>query len=59
MECDQDSKRMAGDQDSRRITTRYVFTIGVTSVSLISKLQKVVVISTIEAYYVTAIEAGK
>jgi len=31
---------MAGDIDSRRSTTRYVFTVGGTGVSWISKLQK-------------------
>jgi hypothetical protein len=36
---------MAGDKYSRRITTRYVFTIGGTIVSWISKLQKVVSLS--------------
>jgi hypothetical protein len=43
---------MAGDKDSRRSTTGYVFTIGGTIVSWISKLQKVVALSTIEAEYV-------
>jgi hypothetical protein len=38
---------MVGDKDSRRITTGYVFTIGGTTVSWISKLQKVVALSTI------------
>ena len=33
---------MASDKDSRRSTTRYVFTVGGTTVSWISKLQKVV-----------------
>ena len=37
---------MAGDKDSRRSTTGYVFTIGGTTISWISKLQKVVSIST-------------
>jgi hypothetical protein len=50
---------MAGDKDSRRSTTGYVFTIGGTTVSWISKLQKVVALSTIEAEYVAAIEASK
>jgi hypothetical protein len=45
---------MAGDKDSRRSTTWYVFTIGGTTVSWISKLQKVVALSTIEAKYVAA-----
>jgi hypothetical protein len=50
---------MAGDKDSRRSTTGYVFTIGGTTVSWISKLQKVVALSTIEAEYVAATEASK
>jgi hypothetical protein len=50
---------MAGDKDSRRSTTGYVFTIGGTTISWISKLQKVVSLSTTEAKYVVAIEASK
>jgi hypothetical protein len=50
---------MAGDKDSRRSTTWYVFTIGGTTVSWISKLQKVFSLSTIEAEYVAATEASK
>jgi hypothetical protein len=37
---------MAGDKDSRRSTIGYVFTIGGTTISFISKLQKVVALST-------------
>ena len=40
---------MVGDKDRRRITTGYVFIVGGTTVSWISKLQKVVALSTIEA----------
>jgi hypothetical protein len=50
---------MAGDKDSRRSTTGYVFTIGGTTVSWISKLQKVVSLSTTEAEFVAATEATK
>jgi hypothetical protein len=50
---------MAGDKDSRRSTTGYVFTMGGTIVSWISKLQKVVALSTTEAEYVTSTEASK
>jgi hypothetical protein len=50
---------MAGDKYSRRSTTRYVFTIGGTTVSWILKLQKVVEISTTEEEYVAATEASK
>ena len=50
---------MVGDKDSRRITTGYVFTVGGTAVSWISKLQQVVALSTTEAEYVSSIEASK
>jgi hypothetical protein len=40
---------MVGDKDSRRSTTGYVFTIGGMAVSWISKIQKVVALSTTEA----------
>ena len=50
---------MAGDKDNRRSTTGYVFTIGGTLVSWISKLQKVVALSTTEVEYVAATEASK
>jgi hypothetical protein len=50
---------MAGDKDSRRSTIGYVFTIGGTTVSWISKLQKVVALSTTELEYVVATEASK
>jgi hypothetical protein len=49
---------MAGDKDSRRSTIGYVFTIGGTTVNWISKLKKVVSLSTIEAEYVAATEAS-
>ena len=48
---------MAGDQDSRRRTTGYVFTMGGTTISSILKLKKVVALSTMEVEYVVAIEA--
>ena len=50
---------MAGEKDSRRSTTGYVFTMGGTTVSWISKLQKVVALSTTKAEYVAATEASK
>ena len=50
---------IAGDKYNRRSTTRYVFTIGGTTISWISKLQKVVALSTIEEEYVAATEASK
>jgi hypothetical protein len=50
---------MTGDKDSRRSTIGYVFSIGGTTVSWISKLQKVVALSTTEAEYVATTEASK
>jgi hypothetical protein len=50
---------MVGDKDSRRSTRGYVFTIGGTTVSWISKLKKVISLSTTEAKYVAATEASK
>ncbi|RYA84029.1 hypothetical protein DD594_26620, partial [Enterobacter cloacae complex sp. 4DZ1-17B1] len=50
---------MAGDKDTRRSTTGYVFTVGGTAVSWASKLQKVVSLSTTEAEYVAMTEASK
>jgi hypothetical protein len=50
---------MVGDNDRRRSTTWYVFTIGGTTISWISKLQKVVVLSTIEEEYVAATDSSK
>ena len=50
---------MESDIDSSRITTRYVFTIGGTKVSCISKPQKVVALSTTESEYVSSTEASK
>eukprot|EP00253_Pinus_taeda_P032625 PITA_32625 len=48
---------MAGDRDNRRSTTRYVFTVGGTTVSWVSKIQSVAALSTTEAEYVAATEA--
>ena len=50
---------MVGDKDSRRTTTRYDFTMDGIVVSWISKLQKVVSLSLIEAEYVVVTEASK
>ena len=50
---------MVGDRDNRRRTTGYVFTVGGTTVSWVSKLQSVVTLSTTEAKYVAATEASK
>ena len=50
---------MRGDKESRRSTIGYVFIVGVIVVSWISKLQKVVSLSTNESKYVVAIETCK
>ena len=50
---------LAGDVDTRRSTTRYVFTVGGTVVSWISRLQKVNPLSTTKVKYVAATEASK
>ncbi|RVW67710.1 Retrovirus-related Pol polyprotein from transposon TNT 1-94 [Vitis vinifera] len=49
----------AGDIDSRKSTTGFVFTLGGTTISWTSNLQKIVTLFTIEAEYVAATEAGK
>eukprot|EP00253_Pinus_taeda_P017354 PITA_17354 len=51
--------RYGGDRDNRRSTTRYVFNVGGTTVSWVSKLQSVVALSIMEVEYVVAIEASK
>ena len=50
---------MDGDKDSRRSTTGYLFTVGGTTVSWISKLQHVVALSTMKVEYVATIEVSK
>ena len=50
---------MAGDRGSSRSTTGYVFTVGGTAVSWISRLQRVVALSSAETEYVALIEASK
>ena len=50
---------MAGDVDGRKSTTRYVYMFGGTTISWVSKLQKVVSLSTIETEYVAVTEASK
>jgi len=50
---------MASDRDNRRSTTRYVFTLGGTTVSWVLKIQSGAAISTTKAAYVAAIEASK
>lgn len=48
-----------GDVDSRKSTTGYVYTLGGTAISWVSKLQKVVALSSCEAEYVAVTEAAK
>ena len=48
----------AGDIDSRKSTTGFVFTLGGTAISWASNLQKIVNFSNTEAEYVVATEAG-
>ena len=50
---------MVGDKYSRRITIGYVFIVGGTTISWISKLQKVVSLSTSEVEYVASTKASK
>ncbi|CAA0829662.1 cysteine-rich RLK (RECEPTOR-like protein kinase) 8 [Striga hermonthica] len=54
-----DADFAGSDLDKRRSTTGYVFTYGGTTVSWISKLQKIVTLSTTEAKYVAVTEAAK
>ena len=49
----------AGDINSRKSTIGFVFTLGGTVISWASNLQKIVTLSTTEAEYVAATEAGK
>ena len=50
---------MAGDVDSRKSTSGYVFTFSRGAISWQSKLQKCVALSTTEAEYIAAVEASK
>ena len=50
---------LARDVDSRKNTTRYVYTLGGTFVSQSSTLQKIVALSTTEAEYVVVLESTK
>ncbi|MCO5566647.1 hypothetical protein L7F22_020324 [Adiantum nelumboides] len=54
--CDSD---MAGDVDTRKSTSGYVFTLAGGAVSWCSRLQKIVALSTTEAEYISATEASK
>ncbi|MCO5573839.1 hypothetical protein L7F22_027614 [Adiantum nelumboides] len=50
---------MAGDMDTRKSTSGYVFAIAGGAVSCCSRLQKIVALSTTEAKYISATEASK
>ena len=50
---------LGGDVDSSKSTSGYIYTIGGTVVSWMSRLQKCVSLSSIEAEYVAIAEAGK
>ncbi|KAL9256703.1 Retrovirus-related Pol polyprotein from transposon TNT 1-94-like protein [Drosera capensis] len=50
---------LGGCSDTRKSTTGFVFTVGGTTVSWMSRLQKSVALSTTEAEYITLSEAGK
>jgi hypothetical protein len=50
---------LAGNVDSRKSTTGFVYTLSGTAVCWASKLQKIVALSTTEAEYVTVTKAGK
>ena len=50
---------MAGDVDGRKSTTRYIHTLEGTTISWVSKLQKIVALSTFEAKYVAVTKANK
>ncbi|MCO5587877.1 hypothetical protein L7F22_041829 [Adiantum nelumboides] len=54
--CDSD---MAGDVDTRKSTSGYVFTLAGGVVSWCSRLQKIVALSTTEAEYISATEVFK
>ena len=48
---------MAGDVDTRNSTTGYLYTFAGAAVSWVSRLQKIVALSTTEAEYIAATEA--
>ena len=50
---------LGGDVDSSKSTSSYIYTIGGTTVSWMSRLQKCVSISSTEAEHVEIVEAGK
>jgi hypothetical protein len=50
---------MAGDKDSRRSTTRYVFIVFGTKISCISKMKNLVALLIMEVEYIAATKASK
>ena len=50
---------MAEDVDGKKSTTAYVYTLGGTTISQVSKLQKIVALSITKAEYVVVTEASK
>ena len=50
---------LAGNIDSRKSTIGFVFTLGGTTISWVSNLQKIVALSTTEAEYVATTEVRK
>uniref|UniRef100_A0A3Q7IE66 Reverse transcriptase Ty1/copia-type domain-containing protein n=1 Tax=Solanum lycopersicum TaxID=4081 RepID=A0A3Q7IE66_SOLLC len=50
---------LGGDVDSSKSTSRYIYTIGGTAVSSMSRLQKCISLSSTEAEYLAIAEAGK
>ena len=50
---------MAGDVNGRKITIMYIYTLGGTTISWVSQLQKIVNLFTTEAEYVAITEASK
>ena len=54
--CDSD---MAGDVDTHKSTSGYVYTLAGEAISWCSRLLRVVALSTTEAEYISATEASK
>ena len=50
---------MARDVDSKKIITDYMYTLGGRAISWVSKLQKIIVLSTTEVEYMVVIKASK
>jgi hypothetical protein len=48
-----------GNVDSKKSTTRFVYNLGCTTLCWVSKLQKIVVLSTTKAEYVAMTKARK